>query len=941
GAGGGGGGAAPPPRLVVGIGASAGGLQPLFELFGAATVDAGVAYVVVTHHGAASELPVLLARHTHLPVVAAVDGDVVHPDRVYVATTPGHLVLEGGVLHVMPTEGFGHRQLPIDRFLVSLARDQGRRAAGVVLSGGGTDGTLGLRAIKAELGLTLAQAPATCEHLSMPRSAIDSGCVDRVDAPAQLAAAVAAHAAVLGDVELPDREADDGVAEHLGRILAMLRAQVGHDFGGYKASTVVRRVQRRMALHQHARVDPYVELLRDDPEEVRRLFHDLLIGVTSFFRDPGAFEALKREALIPMLRDRARGAAVRCWIPACATGEEAYTIAMVMAEALQEVERAVEIQMFATDIDARAIAIARAGHYPDGIAADVSRERLERFFAIDDGGYRVRSELRDMLVFSEHDVIADPPFSKLDLLSCRNFLIYLEAATQRRVLPLFHYALRPGGVLLLGSAESIGAFGEQFEPLDRSHNLYRRLDTPVKRWQQPFVPAGDAVVRAFVQPTRVGTVDVAERVLLDAVVPPSVIVDGRGEVQHVHGRVEPFLQVAPGEPSLNIFHMARPELRNGLAVALRQAAGHDELVQRDGLHVDGDGGPIGVALQVRRAVRPSDGAEIFVIVFERRAPPSSPASAPAPEPEPEALQGLSAELHATRDTLQSTIEQYETTLEELRASNEELQSTNEELRSINEELETSKEEQQSMNEELQTLNAELKDKIVELSRAHDDMRNLLNSTEVATLFLDGELRIQRFTRETTRVANLIQADIGRPIGDLSNKLEYEQLEDDAREVLRTLVFKQVVVRSQDGAWLQVRIMPYRTSDDRISGVVITFFDVTRFHELELALDDERAAWVAAVEASPDADALVDPHGRAVAASAGFWTAVGASAGEAARATNHDVAIAPLPLTSIAPRASSWKRPSSSAAVAALIWIRPGSPCDSIRAAVFTVSPQRS
>jgi two-component system CheB/CheR fusion protein len=826
---------------VVGLGASAGGLIALEQFFANVPVDPGVAFVVVSHQHAEhpSLLHELLGRKTAMPVHLLTDASTIEPGHVYVAPPGRVLAIFGNRLHPTEPDGKAPRFLPIDTFFRSLAEDRKDRAIGIILSGTGADGTLGVKEIKAALGMVMVQDDAT--YGGMPHSAIQTGVVDyelpAAEMPAQL----------LGYLQGADRISSASMSSTVAQrvfdgIFLLLRRHTGIDFSNYKLSTIERRIDRRMNVRRVVGIPAYLELLREYPEELDALFCDLLIGVTSFFRDPEAFEVLALHlAELIDAKDPAR--AVRVWVPGCSTGEEAYSIAMLLCEYMDQRKTSLEVQIFATDVDADAVDYARRGVYPVGIAHHVSPDRLARFFTVSDELYRIKKEVRELVVFSQQNLIGDPPFIKLDLLSCRNLLIYLNTSVQQRLLPMFQYALRPGGILLLGSSESLGGFASSFETLDKKWKLFRRTDVvgphfvsvstlSLKAGQVPSVGSSAAV--AIERPT-LPTVPTVERLLLQELVPPTVIVTERGEVVHVHGRTGRFLEPAQGpQQAASIFDMAREGLRLELSAAIRQvsAQSENEVVRRD-VHVGSGADTLLVDVRVKR-VRDSDRfRNLLLITFERARPlPDGTGSSSEAGTYPDRVVELERELQHAKESHQGTIEELETSNEELKSTNEELQSTNEELQSANEELETSKEEMQSLNEELQTVNAELQGKIEELSRANDDMKNLLNGTDIATLFLDLQLNIMRYTEQAKHVFRLIPSDVGRPISDLVSRLRYDRLAEDAHEVLRTLVFKETEVRAQDGGWYLMRILPYRTIDNVIDGLVITFVDITKSKALQ-------------------------------------------------------------------------------------------------------------
>ncbi len=870
---------------IVGIGASAGGLAAFEAFFSAISGETGMAYVLVQHLAPdhKSILSELVKRHTRMPVQEVEDGMVVKPDCAYIIPPSLDMALLDGRLHLLQPSAPRGLRLPIDFFFRSLAQDQHERAICVVLSGSGSDGTLGARAVKGEGGLVLAQTPSTAAYDGMPRSVIATGLVDFLLAPGEMPQEImryVAHAFRKPPPALDDPpvEAEDSLA----KIGILLRDATGHDFSQYKQSTLVRRIERRMALHQIRRQDDYVGYLRQDSAEIAALFQDLLIGVTSFFRDPEAFAALQQHVIPRLFAGKPADAPVRVWVPGCSSGEEAYSIAILLQEHQETLRQSFRVQVFATDIDAGAIAQARAGVYPASIAADVSAERLTRYFCPDpEGGlYRIQKIIRDLLVFSEQDLIRDPPFSKLDLISCRNLLIYLNGDLQRRLIPLFHYALKPDGVLFLGSSESVGDALTLFSPLSRKWKIYLRLEPPTGRVSpllgdlMPTPPLGGAPSpppRAPVGPPAEG-IDrrvVTEQALLCHLRPAAILTNGRGEILYIHGRTGQYLEPAPGDAAMNLFTMAREGLRRDLTNALQRAIARQGVVRIPGLHVKTNGDLIRVDLTVC-PVR-SDGdtaaqADLYLVVLDGTTP-EEPADATAPVAAEPAQPGSAAriaelgqELRAKEEYLQATREEMETANEELKSTNEEMQSVNEELQSTNEELETSKEELQSVNEELATVNAELQTKVTDLSRANNDMNNLLAGTGVATLFVDHGLRITRFTPATTQLIKLIPSDVGRPVGDIvSNLVAFTELDADVHEVLTSLVPREREVESRAGAWYRMRIGPYRTLENVIEGAVITFVDITRHKEIETALQEARAFADGVVDTLREPLLVLDPE----------------------------------------------------------------------------------
>jgi two-component system, chemotaxis family, CheB/CheR fusion protein len=834
-----------PAFPVVGIGASAGGLAAFEAFFSAmpADRDVGAAFVLVQHlpPDHKSLLTELVGRYTRMRVLEVTDGMTVEPDCAYIIPPNHDMAFMGGVLHLLePTSPRGLR-LPIDFFFRSLAQDQRERAIGVVLSGTGSDGTLGARAIKGEGGMVMAQSPGSTEYDGMPKSVIEAGLADYVLEPSAMPAQLVAYLGhALGRVSLPARSAAGEDA--LQRLFVLLRAQTGHDFSDYKPSTVARRIERRMAVHQIERLDDYVRFLQHDPPEVEALFRDLLIGVTSFFRDPDAFTALAENAIPRLFAGKRPGDTVRVWVAGCSTGEEAYSIAILLVERMETMKQTFPVQVFATDIDAAAIARARAGVFPASIAADVTPERLARFFAQkpQGGAYRVHKRLRDLLIFSEHDVIKQPPFSRVDLISCRNLLIYLGAGLQRKLLSLFHYALNPTGVLFLGTSETVGDLPDLFAAIARSAKLYaRRADAPgaLPPASRALPPLSGPVTRApwkAAAGAKVAARTLTEQALLRQVAPVGALVDERGDILYLHGRTGEYLEPAPGDAGLNVLKMAREGLRHELSSLLRRAATDREPARRPGVRVKTNGDYSLVDLTVSPVVdadAPS-GPALFLVTFATAAPAPAPQGEVAPPADhaddvEARIAALRQELQAKDEYLQATNEELETANEELRSANEEMQSVNEELQSTNEELETSREELQSVNEELATVNAELQQKVTDLSRSNNDMSNLLAGTGIGTIFVDHDLLIQRFTPAATQIIHLIPTDIGRPVGHIvADLLGYDRLVADVKAVLASLIPLEVEVQTRAGASYSLRIRPYRTQENAIEGAVITFVDIT-------------------------------------------------------------------------------------------------------------------
>jgi len=834
------------PFPIVGIGASAGGLEALELFLRNVLPESGMAFVIVqhldpTHKGMMVEL---LQRATAMKVIQVKDRTRIQPDCVYVIPPNKDMSILQGVLHLLDPVARRGLRLPIDFFFRSLADDAEERSIGVILSGMGTDGTMGLRAIKGKAGVVFVQEPASAKFDSMPRSAIEAGLADVIAPVETLPGKIIAYLQHVPLIAKPGLVREDKAQSGLEKVVILLRAQTGHDFSLYKKNTVYRRIERRMGIHQIDKIAAYVRFLQESPQELEMLFKELLIGVTSFFRDPAAWEQLKSE--IPaLLADRSPSQALRAWVPGCATGEEAYSLAIVFKEALEQLNppRNFTIQIFATDLDGDAIEKAREGVFPANIATDVSPERLSRFFVQVERGYQIAKPIREMVIFAPQNIIMDPPFTKLDVLSCRNLLIYLTPELQKKLLPLFHYSLNSGGLLFLGNAETIGTFTDLFAPLDGKSRLYRRLESALRTEPVEFpasfvsaLPGGPPKPKALKPAANLQSL--ADQLLLQQYSPAAALVNDKGDILYISGRTGKYLEPASGKANWNIFAMARKGLRNELTGAFQKTLRKKGAVTLRNVMVGTNGGTQAVNLTVQSLKEPEALQGLVMIVFTDVAtPPETKVSGKAKRTPASGalLTQMEQELHQCREDLQTTREEMQTSQEELKSANEELQSTNEELQSTNEELTTSKEEMQSLNEELQTVNAELQVKLDDLSKMNNDMKNLLESTDIATLFLDNALRVRLFTTGVNRIFKLIPGDVGRPITDIASDLLFPELAEDAPEVLRTLLFHEKQVATRDGRWFVLRIMPYRTLENMIDGVVITLTDITVSKTLEAEL----------------------------------------------------------------------------------------------------------
>lgn len=847
----------PPPcreaTRILGIGASAGGLSPLEQFLSRIPRHSQVAYVVVQHLDPTQKalLTELLQRVTPMPVREATQGMLIEPDSVYVIPPNTELSVVDGTLNLAkPMEPRGMR-LPINVLFSSLARAQGEKAIGVVLSGMGSDGTLGLQAIKAVGGLTAAQQPDTAQFDAMPQSAIAANCADIIapagDLPERILTFLAKADAPGASSELSAKHGTEPVPESkpLQRIFRLLKQRTRHDFSLYKTSTLHRRLQRRMAIHDITTLELYADYLEHNPLEIDLLFNEVLIGVTSFFRDATVWQYLADTTLPELLARQESGHHLRAWVIGCSTGEEAYSLAMIFTEVLDKLPlpHKFTLQIFASDLSPDAIATARRGHYSQDISDRVSAERLARFFSVRHDGYQINSEIRDLVLFTQQDVVLDPPFTRLDMISCRNLLIYFDQSLQRKLIPLFHYSLRPGGILLLGSSETVGRYTKLFSPIETKLRLYRRQDNaqssdkrlPIKS----FPPLSWLAKELTVSPSQASSQQTgnlqsaADQVLLQVYAPAAVVVNDEDDIVYISGRTGKYLEPAAGKANWNFHAMVRDGLRIPVTNALRQAANQSEPLHLHNLQVQLPGGAMqGVDITVQALREPNTLRGMKMIVFRDISPANFTKSKAATQ------QSHIEELQQYQDEIQTLREENRASQEELQSANEELQSTNEELQSTNEELTTSKEEMQSMNEELQTINAEMQTKLDDLALAQSDMQNLLNSIDIAILFLDKNLNLRRFTDRATKIISIREGDIGRPLSDLTTCLRYPELNNDALTTLNTLAFSEKEITTTDDRWFSVRIMPYRRLDNVIDGVVITLLDITTTKELEQALRKE-------------------------------------------------------------------------------------------------------
>lgn len=825
------------PFPIVGIGMSAGGLEIATQFLNAMPPDSGMGFVLVQHlePSRRSMLAELLGKHTEMPVVVVEDGMKVEPDHVYVIVPAQTLLIEDGVLRLSePAEPRGQRH-PIDRFFTALAEDQKTKAIAIVLTGAGSNGTAGIQDIKLAGGMVIAQDPETAKFDSMPSHAIASGAVDYILAPAKMPEALiryTRHPYVEGE-DAPEAIAGKSKA-NFGEVLALVRARTGHDFRQYKRNTLTRRTHRRMGLAGVESLDAYLGLLREDPGELSTLAKDMMINVTGFFRDPEAWEVLEREVIAPLVERADPDRAIRAWVPACSTGEESYTIAMLLAERIDAAGKECGVKIFATDLAENNLGSARKGVYPASMVESLSPERLERFFDRTGDSYRIKSDIRESVVFAPQNLLTDPPYSKMDLVSCRNLLIYLDTEAQERVLSLAHFALREGGYLFLGNAESVGKREHLFSTVSKRWRIYRKVGgTRAPAVDFPTWPAAEAPVRKLPAPK---LADVAVKSLAERYAPASVVIDRHYRIHHFHGVTEQYLAQPAGPPTLDLMAMAR----DGLGLTIRRAV---KKAAEDGATVSLTAarakiGPVEITASPLGGGNEADG--LLLVSFSSGAMGGEMrrrAKGKGAKSEPE--RDYEDELKEARDELQAIAEEYETSNEELKAANEEATSVNEELQATNEELESSKEELQSLNEELNAVNSQLERKVSELDEAGDDLRNLLSGNEIATIFLDQRMRIKWFTPAVTALFDIIDSDIGRPIANLAQKFVDGDLVGKAKAAIEKLTVLEEEVRTEDGKCFSLRVQPYRTRDNRIAGAVASFVDVTELKTLQAGIAKSR------------------------------------------------------------------------------------------------------
>ena len=862
---------------VIGIGSSAGGLEALEQFLKQVPFPCGIAFVIIqhldpTHKGIMAEL---LQRITAMPVCQVSDNLEIEPDHVYLIPPNQDMSILHGKLFLLDMVKPRGLRLPIDFFFRSMAEDLKEHSIGVILSGMGSDGTLGLRAIKEKGGGVFVQEPSSAKFDGMPRSAIDAGLADVVAPAEMLPAKIIAYLKFVPISVAPTLTIQEQALSSLKKIIILLRTQTGHDFSLYKKNTIYRRIERRMGIHEIEKISTYVNYLQANPHEIELLFKELLIGVTSFFRDPDAWESLKKEGIPSILASRPSGGIIRAWVTGCSTGEEAYSLAIVFKEVLATIKHTgnFKLQIFATDLDKNAIEKARTGIYPYNITADVSAKRISQFFEKDDRGYRITREIRESIVFAPHNVIMDPPFSKVDILVCRNLLIYMEPDLQKKLIPLFHYSLNPGGILFLGSAETVGYYGQLFQTLDNKARLFRHLHQADRLDHLDFpasftslhdistIPVTQS--KPMISDLNLNTI--CDNILIKYYTPAAVLTNENGDILYISGRTGNYLEPAAGKANLNIFAMAREGIGYELNLLIRNVLRQKGEISKKGVSVGTNGGTKIVDLTVRLIEKPDCLKKILMIVFQDVSRKGEGASGqnPVADVNDQRVARLDEELKEAKEEIITIREEMQTSEEELKSTNEEMQSANEEMQSTNEELTTSKEEMQSLNEELQTVNHELQSKVTDLSQANNDMKNLLNSTDIATLFLDDELNIRRFTNRTSSIIKLIASDVGRPITDIVTDLNYPELVDDAREVLHTLVFSEKQVSASNNRWFSIKIMPYRTQENHINGLVITFNDISIAKKLEENLREIEKGFRFLIDTMPVAILLQHADGHIV------------------------------------------------------------------------------
>lgn len=861
---------------VIGMGGSAGSFGAFEKFFMNMPSDSGMAFIVVIHMDPSRNMNIssLLQPFTAMEIVEAADGMLVEPNKVYVIPPNKDMGIHNRHLLLFEVSRSKGAHMAIDHFLQSLAEDQWNHGVAIIFSGMGADGETGVRMIKEKLGMAMVQSPETASFKSMPQAAIKSNMVDYVLSPEDMPLKLQQY---LNHPALREPAADEFISEknnqtNVRKILMILRSQIGHDFSLYKKNTITRRIERRIAFHQLPDYEQYVTYLRENPQEVQVLFNELLIGVTKFFRDHAAFESLQPK-LISLVKKKQKDDPIRIWIAGCSTGEEAYSVAIMVMEYIDELKssKTPKVQIFATDLDANAIEQARAGFYFSNISSEVSPERLERFFVKKNNGYVVKKEIREMIVFAQHNLIKDAPFTKLDLLCCRNVMIYLTADLQSKIIPVFNYSLHINGLLFLGPAESVGNYNDLFNNLDSKWKIYERKDGASALGTSldfPFhitnpVNKGNKIESPIKHTAKNVVADTFHKLLLENYTPTSLLLNDKGEILYINGNASKYLHLNSGEAAMNIHRMAREEIKYAVGNAMHQALVHKNKIEVNEARIKENNRVHKVSFTIEYLVEyPLN--DLLLVSFEDKGPIKRVRSKSGKhDPIREgAVEELEKELIYTKQQLHSTIEQMETSLEELKSTNEELQSTNEELQSTNEEALTTKEEMQSLNEELMTINLQYQNKAQELSQLNNDMKNLLDNTEIGTIFLDNQLNILRFTPQVTKLFNVISSDIGRSITHIVSNFDYPSIENTINEVIEKLSGKELEVKTKKGEWYNMRIMPYRTMDNFISGAVLTFTKITPFKSLENKLQSLLKYLNIEIEKEPDPCLIVD-HNKIV------------------------------------------------------------------------------
>ncbi len=881
---------------IVGIGASAGGLETLQLFFSKMSPETNTAFVIIQHLSPnfKSIMASLLAKYTRMTVCEIEDGMTLAQNCVYLNPPNKNVAIFNRTLHLMAPVKSSAINMPIDFFFRSLSEDQKEKAIAIIVSGTASDGTLGIKAIKGEGGMVMAQDPDTAKYDGMPRSAIGTGLVDFILAVEKMPDALISY------VKHPFLKSpgkinvsQSNVQHQLQKVFSLIRSATGHDFSQYKQTTIRRRIERRLAVHQIDKLADYIIYMQKNSLEIHALFKDLVIGVTSLFRDPEAYQVIQEKVLPQLLQVKQSDEPLRCWVVGCSTGEEAYSLAIVVAEVMNKMGKHLNVQIFATDIDETAIENARMGRFPDSIATDVSKARIDQFFTKEEGVFRINKQIRDMVVFSLQSIIKDPPFSRLDLVSCRNLMIYLDHSLQKKIIPLFHYTLNPQGVLFLGTSETIGEYTDLFQPLNAKWKIFTRkeslregiIDYPNRSTLGGRVhldPDGPMSL-----PVTTDIQAVTEKAILSELSPTGVLIDDKHEILQFVGQTEKFLVVPTGKPSFNIIKMARQDLKHKLTTALHQAVRYKKRMDCKGVRVDYSNTVGTVDISIRPVTAEGLPPNLFLVIFEEKpisCPPDElPGKASVGKKLDPSLHQLEQELQSTREYLQATVEELETSNEELKSNNEEMQSVNEEMQSTNEELETSKEELQSTNEELATVNSELQNKVNELSNASDDMNNLMGATEIASIFMDTHLHIKRYTPAAARIIKLIPTDIGRPLSDLTTSFPGVDLADYATTVLNDLNTLETEILSEDGRWHALKILPYRTGENVIAGVVVTVMDIHRVKQ-----SDKIRRLATVLEDANDAITVRDFQGRILAWNNGAQRMYGWTEGEAQKMTIDDL-----------------------------------------------------